>query len=138
MDVWASFRLLGETLEPEELMREFGIQATSACRQDESRWQSPETGRPMGTWTLDSQLDPSHSVVSHLEFLLDRLEPAAPSIARKAATPGWICGFYCSIFVPDTGTKGTPVDLPPSLLSRAASLGATLELRLYVQDSGDE
>jgi hypothetical protein len=77
----ATFRLLGDALDPEEVTRLLGIKPSFARRKGE-KYGNPE--RPVmsrtGIWALESEKSiMSAELGSHLELLLSQLVPKARS-----------------------------------------------------------
>jgi hypothetical protein len=69
----ATFRLLGNDLDPAILSTEFNIVPSSSHMAGEHPPRQPGRTYPTGVWTLDSNLDENASLAEHLEWLLSTL-----------------------------------------------------------------
>jgi Domain of unknown function (DUF4279) len=123
----ASFCIFGETLQPDDINRDLGLQATNSGLKGRRQSKYPRA-RPLRTsiWMLDSPLDDHLSLQDHLNWLLDALEPklnVVHGIARQYDSK-LICGYSS-----ESEQGGCTFDV--ALLDRLANLGVPLVLDLY-------
>lgn len=88
----ATFRILGDDLDPGEVTSLLGLEPTQAvargharCGVSRSGKRTPRPTAKQGGWTLESPLPRSASLGDHLAGLLDHLEPVAERIAALRA-----------------------------------------------------
>ena len=127
-EVSATFRFLGDSLNPEALTACMTLSPTEAHAKGEAVPKHPKRKYSTGYWGLDSTLDPSCALDDHLKHLLDRLESRREAI-KAIEQSGCSMSFYCAYFV-KTLTDNA-VQLDPQTLGRIAALGARLELHIY-------
>jgi hypothetical protein len=123
----AAFCIYGETLEPGEISRELGLQATNSGLKGERPSKYPRA-RPLRTsiWILNSPLDEHLPLQDHLKWLLGTLEPkidVVRAIARQYDAKSF-CGYSS-----EHGQGGCTFDA--ALLDRIANLRVPLVLDLY-------
>jgi hypothetical protein len=123
----ASFCIYGDTLQPEEISRDIGIQATNSGLKGERQSRYPRAN-PLRTsiWILDSPLDDHLPLQDHLEWLLGALEPKLDVVngIAKRLDARLTCGYSS-----EHGQGGCTFDAV--LLERIAKLGVPLVLNLY-------
>jgi hypothetical protein len=123
----AAFCIYGETLHPDEMNRDLGLQATNSGLKGERQSKYPRA-RQLRTsiWILDSPLDEHLPLQDHLKWLLDALEPKLNVVRgiAKQYDAKLICGYSCEH---DQG--GSYFDA--ALLEGIAKLGVPLLLDLY-------
>jgi hypothetical protein len=134
-DKKASFRLIGERLDPEVVTQEIGLTPSRVHRKDEARPRRP--GRPPlapwrgGIWILEStdadEAD-ERSIEDHVTHLLDRLEPRAEAIRRLCAAQDLRADFYCGYFMHQSNSGFA---FGAATLARIATLDATLGFDIY-------
>ena len=125
----ATFRIMGETLDPDEVTRLLGIEPSFARRKGDKfgNPKRPVTSRT-GIWALESE----KSVISsdlelHLDFLLSSLGSKA-SILRKLVQEGLEADIFC-FWMSGTG-RGGPM-LGADTIRRIADLGVILDFDFY-------
>ena len=123
----ASFRILGDTLEPDEVSGILGLQPTRSGRRGERM--SPSSSKTLlrkSVWILQTPLSDQAPLQDHLEWLLDTLEPKRDAIGEF--TKQYETDFFCG-FSSENGQGGCTFE--SSLLARLANLGVPLVLDLY-------
>lgn len=135
----ASFRLMGERLDPDAITRATGLVPHHAHRKGEARPRSRTTELPpwrSGRWSLDSS-NALETSGNHLEDrvtrLLDQLEPVADAVIRLCAEHGLKADFFCGYFM---GQSNSGFELSARTLERIAALGATLGIDIYSPPPG--
>jgi len=130
----ASFRLMGDDLDPAAITSALGIKPSMSHRKDDQRKGESGTRRwRSGLWDLDSE-DALAVAGTHLEdhlcWLLDRLDPHAATVRRLIADRGLRADFWCGYFM---GQANSSVGSSAGTLERMAALGAALSLDIYAE-----
>lgn len=133
---YATFRVGGPRLKPAEFTTVIGVEPTSAFLKGQDIGTSD---RPVpsstGIWLLSTEeLLTSTSIETHLWLLLDKLRPASARIKELAAEQSLEMDFFC--YWRSKFGHGGP-ELSPDVLSRIASLGASLGFDIYLGDSSN-
>jgi hypothetical protein len=122
----ASFRIVGDLLQPEEISEILGLQATRSARKGEDS--GTLLGKPsrISFWMMECPPDFRQPMEDQLKWLLERLEPKADSITALADrfSVEFFCGF-------SSGNGQGGFELNCTLLARLANLRAFLVLDLY-------
>jgi hypothetical protein len=123
----AALCIYGDTLQPDEMNRDLGLQATNSGLKGERQSKYPRA-RPLRTslWILESPLDEHLPLQDHIKWLLEALEPklnVLRGIAKQYDTK-LSCGYSS-----EHGQGGCTFDA--ALLDRLANLGVTFVLDLY-------
>jgi len=132
-ETFASLRLYGDDLVPEEITRVLHLEATESA--PKGRQTVSPTGRsrtaPTGRWILESQIHiHSSDLEKHIEWLLDRLDETGlvpaniPGVSRADVFCYWMSA---------TGHGGP--ELSPEVLGRLAKYRLTLGLDIYFDPS---
>jgi hypothetical protein len=123
----AAFCIYGDTLQPDEVNRDLGLQATNSGLKGERQSKFPKA-RPLRTsiWILDSPLDDHLPLEDHLKWLIDALEPKLDVV--RGITKRYDARLSCG-YSSDHGQGGCTFDV--TLLERLARLGLPLVLNLY-------
>jgi hypothetical protein len=123
----AAFCIYGDTLQPDEISRDLGLQATNSGLKGERQSKYPKT-RQLRTsmWILGSPLDDHLPLQDHLGWLLDALESKL-DVVRGTATR-YDARLFCG-YSSEHGQGGCTFDI--ALLERLARLGVPLVLDLY-------
>jgi Domain of unknown function (DUF4279) len=123
----AAFCIYGETLQPDEINKDLGVQATNSGLKGQRQSKYPRA-RPLRTsiWILDSPLDDHLPLKDHLKWLLDTLEPKLDVVRgiAKQYDAKLSCGYSS-----EHGQGGSIFDV--TLLERLAKLRVPLVLDLY-------
>ena len=122
----ASFRIVGDALEPGEINEMLGLQATRSGRKGEFAGSLLGNLSQISFWLMDCPLDFRLPMEDHLKWLLERLEPKADAI--NALAERFSVEFFCG-FSSGNGQGGFELDC--TLLERLAKLKAFLVLDLY-------
>jgi hypothetical protein len=130
----ASFRLMGDRLDPDAITRATGLTPDVSHRKGDAHTSS--RGRhfppwPNGLWSLPSEQGlPStgNLLEDHLTWLLDQLEPHSETLMRLSAEQGLTADFWCGYFM---GQSNSSFGLTARTLARIAALGADLALDIY-------
>jgi hypothetical protein len=127
----ASFRISGDTLDPERITARLGLQPTRAFAKGDLSPPGRVTGRKyrrrVGLWSLQSPLPTTASLDDHLSHLLDQLDPHADAVGALVRE-GYQADFFCGCFL-EAFNRG--MELPATTLRRIAALEATLGLDIY-------
>jgi hypothetical protein len=123
----ASFCIYGDTLQPGEIDRDLGLQATNSGLKGERQSKYPRA-RPLRTsiWILDSSLDEHLPLQDHLKWLLDALEPKLDVV--RGIAKQYDAKLFCA-YSSEHGQGGSFFDV--TLLEQLAKLGVPLVLDLY-------
>jgi hypothetical protein len=123
----AAFCIYGDTLQPDEIDKDLGLQATNSGLKGERQSKYPRA-RQLRTsiWILDCPLDEHLALQDHHKWLLDALEPKLDVVRgiAKRYDARLICGYSS-----EHGQGGCTFDV--ALLERLAKLGIPLVLNLY-------
>jgi hypothetical protein len=125
----ATFRLLGDALDPEEVTRLIGIEPSFARRKGD-KYGSRE--RPVvsqtGIWALESEKSVAGpDLNAHLRFLLSQLG-SKTSTVKELVRQGLSADLLC-YWMSGTG-QGGPI-LEPETIRRVADLGVCLNFDFY-------
>ena len=129
----ASFRLIGDRIDPDAITRETGITPSRAHKPGEAVASGDRVWR-RGAWCVDSRDAESEldsDLEAHLGWLLDRLEPHSETLIALAADQGLMANFFCGCF---RESLQCGLMLSPDTLFRIARLGASLDLDIYAPD----
>jgi hypothetical protein len=123
----ASFCIYGDTLRPDEINRDLGLQATNSGLKGERQSKYPRA-RPLqiSIWILDSPLDEHLPLQDHLKWLVDALELKLDVVRGIAAR--YDARLHCG-YSSDHGQGGCTFDV--ALLEKLSRLGVPLVLDLY-------
>jgi hypothetical protein len=129
----ATFRLVGDALDPDEVHAALGISPTQAFVKGQEvpldRTGDATRRQPTGVWLLASRdRVESNSLERHLIHLLDAIEPAATPLERLRDRHQLRADFFC-FWASATGHGGP--ELTPGTLARIAALDATLGIDFY-------
>ncbi len=125
--VRASFRLVGDNLDPDRVTDLMGINPTDAKAKGASPPGHPEIRYPTGVWRKVSPISHLEPLEAHLNALLDLLEPRVASV-RQLQAEGCEAEFFCGLFY--TSFNGA-IELDPPTLSRLGQFGAALTISTY-------
>lgn len=129
----ATFRLAGDTLDPDEVNAALDLTPTQVFVKDQQvpvgRKGNTTRRQPTGVWLLASKgLVHSTSLERHLIHLLDTIEPAATKLKTLRDRRNLRADFFC-YWVSATGHGGP--DLSPDTLARIAALDLTFGIDFY-------
>jgi hypothetical protein len=125
----ASLRVLGDTLEPEEVSALLGRQPTRQRRKGEAIEGKSASLAPTGAWILDSTLSERVELEEHIEILLGSLSSDLDEWA--SLTDRFSASLLCSLFL-DQYNEG--FELSPRVTRALAERGIVIALDIY---SGD-
>ncbi|SRR6266496_2820174 len=135
----AMLRIFSETIQPSEIGKLLGLEATKAHvkgslrspRKNEAVW-------PTSFWSLKSRLSDHSDMTDHIRYILDLLEPRIQALQHLAGDSqiDLLCGF-------SSGSGQCGFVLDPATLSRLAALKIPVTFDLYppsidVADAEDE
>jgi hypothetical protein len=132
---YASFRLVGDSLDPNAATRALKLQPTLARAKGQELLSN--SGRPprrqrTAVWLLSTDdVIKSTSLERHLRHLLDALEPSAWAIRSLLSEETVRADFFC-YWVSATGHGGPQAS--PGTLSRIGALNASLGFDFYGAD----
>ncbi|MBJ7470178.1 MAG: DUF4279 domain-containing protein [Solirubrobacteraceae bacterium] len=126
----ATFRVVGEDLDPDEVSAALGLTPSHSLRRDQFVPTATEVRRQeTGVWLLKSEGKvESTSLERHLMFLLDQVEPGAAALDELRRTQTLTTDFFC-FWMSATG-HGGPIFSAP-LMQRVAAVGAELGIDFY-------
>lgn len=126
----ATFRVLGDDLDPDVVTRLLGIEPTQALRRDQLVPTATNVRRQeTGVWLLKSEGKVSStSLERHLIYLLDRIEPQLAALAAYLAAGEATADFFC-FWLSATG-HGGPI-LSADVMRRVGATGAELGIDFY-------
>lgn len=145
---FASFRLTGDDLDPEELIERTEITPHYAAKDGEilhSRrhrrpralqerdgfvWKRPNMWSVSSREIFDTETSDVGDLNQHLLLLLELLEPHSDMIREHVQRPGVRAEFFC--FWSYYSSHGPTI--PPSTLVRMGALGAAFSLDIYSLD----
>ena len=130
-EVLATFRVVGDSLDPEIITAGMALKPTTAHVKGESVPKHPDRKYPTGYWGLDSALETSRPLDDHLKHLLDMLE-SHQAVLEEIKQRGWSVSFYCAYFARASGDN--IIHFEPQTLGRVATLGIPLELHIYCDE----
>lgn len=129
-----SLRVLGDTLEPEEVSALLGRPPTRERRKGDKvpskNGAGKETLAPTGAWILDSPLSEKAEVEDHLEALLGPLSNDMDEWSNL--TSGASVSILCSVFL-DQYNEG--FELSPRAAESLAERGLVIAFDIYSGDS---
>jgi Domain of unknown function (DUF4279) len=132
----ATFRLVGERLDPEAITRATGLTPDRAVRTGDpvvSRGRIVSRRRT-GVWWIGSARELSRTenhLEDHVCWLLDLLEPVADVVRELSVEQGLTADIGCGYF---TSRWNSSFGFSAETLGRVANLGASLGLDIYVDD----
>lgn len=120
----ATFRLSGDTLNPDDVTAALALTPTQAIAKDQEVPAGPKgkvRRQRTGIWLLgtEEKLE-STSLERHLIYLLDAIDPAARALDALRTQHGLRADFFC-YWLSATGHGGPEVS--PATLARIAALG---------------
>jgi hypothetical protein len=123
----ASFCLYGDTLQPDEISRDLGLQATNSGLKGGRQSKYPRA-RELRTsiWILESPIDDHLPLQDHLKWLLDAFEPKLDVVHEIANR--YDARLHCG-YASEHGQGGCTFDT--ALLERIAKLRIPMVLDLY-------
>jgi Domain of unknown function (DUF4279) len=125
---FASFRIGGDALVPDEITRTLNLEPDFACAKGEP-FGAGRGRRPTGVWSITSEERvESTSIERHLVYLLDRIEPMAQAIADVVEPKSLATDFFC-YWRSATGHGGPEVSA--ATLGRISRLNALLGFDMY-------
>jgi len=122
----ASLRILGETLQPDQIGAALGLVATRSHIKGEPRSKKHKAVWRESAWLLQSALGDESDLADHLKWLLDKLEPKLDVITELSKK--YKVDLFCA-FSSGNGQGGFGLD--SATLKRIAGLGIGLCLDLY-------
>ena len=133
----ATFRVIGETLEPDDVTHALGVNPSQALRRDQLVPTSTKVRRQdTGVWLLKSEgMLSSTSLERHLIHLLGLLEPRAAALDELRREQDLTTDFFC-FWMSATG-HGGPI-FSAEIMRRVAGLGAELGIDFYGGVEDDE
>ena len=137
-----TFRVIGEALDPEALTQLTGMQPETAYRRGDLRIRR-DTGEPyapyrLGMWAVTSRGNVDEigpSVEDHIVWLLERLEPHAPALAKLIREHDARTDFYCGYW---QRRWNSAWELTANTLRRVVALGASFGYDAYAECEADE
>ena len=131
---YASFRITGASLDPLDVTLALRLPPDLTYRRGEPRLRRTNSGRVVehsphrfGMWLMSSeQWVQSPRVETHLEWLLDQIEPKAEQL-RTILKNGVTADFFCFA----SGNSPHPPSVPRAIRNRAESLGIEIGIDYY-------
>jgi hypothetical protein len=143
----ASFRLMGDALDPDAITQATGLTPDVAHRKGDVRPMTdyrrandlPPLGpRRSGIWILKSEATLARTgsnLEDHLSVLLNQLEPVAARLAHLRVEQALRADFFCGYHMHQ---ENSSIGLSNETLARVVALGADIFLDLYGPDPDDE
>lgn len=133
----ATFRVLGENLEPDEVTAALGVTPSQSLRRDQLVPTATQVRRQdTGVWLLKSEGKlTSTSLERHLIYLLDLLEPGVGALDQLRRSQDLTTDFFC-FWMSATG-HGGPI-FSADVMQRVAGVGAELGIDFYGGVEDDE
>ena len=126
---YATFRLLGDLLNPSDITSRLGIEPSKAFAKGETWDKAGIRQCTKGIWKLSSKGQlMTTNLECHLVFLLNRLESVTLEILTIADELSLETDFFC-YWLSATGHGGP--EFSPEVLRRIAKLDASLSLDVY-------
>lgn len=126
---YATFRLLGDLLNPSDITSRLGITPSKAFAKGETWDKTGIRQCTTGIWKLSSKDElMTTNLERHLVFLLNRLEPVTLEIIKIADELSLETDFFC-YWLSATGHGGP--EFSPGVLRRISNLNASLNLDFY-------
>jgi hypothetical protein len=123
---FATFRVCGKHLYPEEVTRRLRIDPSESHNPGDKRGKSGIW--PHGYWAIESGLHVQSTNLSlHIEWLLNRIEPVQVEVL-SLVDEGFSVDIFC--FLESLTGHGGPT-FSPTLLRRVANLNVELSLDMY-------
>jgi hypothetical protein len=126
----ASLRVLGDTLEPEEVSALLGRPPTRQRRKGEKIEGKSDSVAPTGAWILDSTLSERVELEEHLEVLLGSLSNDMDE--WSSLTDRFSASILCSLFL-DQYNEG--FELSPRITQAIADRGLVIAFDIYSGDA---
>jgi hypothetical protein len=136
----ATFRLVGERLDPEAITRATGLTPDRAIRKGDPVLSLGEvvSHRRVGVWLIDSARELSQTdnhLEDHVVWLLELLEPVADVLRRLSGEQGLRADIGCGYF---TSRWNSSFGFSAETLGRVAKLGASLVLDMYADEAAPD
>ena len=136
----ATFRLVGERLDPEAITQATGLTPDRATRKGDPVVVRGEvvSHRRVGVWCIDSaRILPrtGNHVEDHVVCLLNLLEPVADAVRRMSDEQDLRADISCGYF---TSRWNSGFLVSAETLGRVATLGASLGFDIYANERGPE
>jgi hypothetical protein len=126
----ASLRVLGDTLEPEEVSALLGRPPTRQRRKGDKIEGRNEATAPTGAWILDSNLSERVELEEHVEVLLGSLSNDMDE--WSSLTDRFSASMHCSLFL-DQYNEG--FELSPRVTRALADRGIVIAFDIYSGDA---
>jgi hypothetical protein len=126
----ASLRVLGDTLEPEEVSALLGRPPTRRRRKGDKVEGKSEATAPTGAWILDSNLSERVELEEHVEVLLGSLSNDMDE--WSSLTDRFSASMHCSLFL-DQYNEG--FELSPRVTRALADRGIVIAFDIYSGDA---
>jgi hypothetical protein len=126
----ASLRVLGDTLEPEEVSALLGRPPTRQRRKGDKIEGKSEATAPTGAWILDSNLSERVELEEHVEVLLGSLSNDMDE--WSSLTDRFSASMHCSLFL-DQYNEG--FELSPRVTRALADRGIVIAFDIYSGDA---
>ncbi|HZS93431.1 MAG TPA: DUF4279 domain-containing protein [Chloroflexota bacterium] len=125
---WATFRMWGPEVNPDELTVLLGIKPTESRKVGDVRGKRTFD---FGMWVLSTKGLGTTNLETHIQVLLDRLDATNTSVRELIASGKFKADIFC--FWESPTRNGGP-SFSPHLVARIATLGAPLGLDIHVSD----
>lgn len=126
---YATLRVYPGAISPEEVTERLGIEATDTMTET-------RTGEPLNGWFLSSKTNvASRDVRRHIDWLLDKIDPAALALVSLPASEGVDADVAC--FWDSAQGHGGPI-LSPVQMKRLASLDLDIWFDVYLSGDWEE
>lgn len=131
----ASFRIIGENLDTDEISSLLGIKPDYSHKKGDANNRKSKSGKVIvgsphktGIWSINSKLPETSSLEEHLKFLLEKLEPVG-HVIKKLSDEGYRVDFYCGYFVRHGYQGGFNIN--PHIMERMGKMGIHLAISTF-------
>lgn len=131
---WATLRLSGSNLDPEEITSRLGITPSDSLHAGDQHGKHGEFAYKRGHWSITSQKAlTSRDLEEHIDWVLDQLRPAAEELKALLAR-GDIEGDMVCFWETEASEEGQAARLlfSPRILGRIASLNLVLDIETCI------
>lgn len=131
VDVKAVLRIMGDSLCPAVVSKNLGLTAYESYSKGDAVPLHPERIRPIGYWSLRSEIDTKAPLREHIEHLLNAIDGKDELMNRLIDQSDLSAGIYCGLFVSGE-FEPLILNLAPELMKKLSQAGLSLDVNCYV------
>lgn len=125
---YASFTMLGATLDPEQITPALGLTPDRASKAGDLRGKTTSTWQH-GFWSISTENEvQSQNLEEHIARLLDKLEPVSRQLAAIRESSEIHARVFCFW---ETNRMNDGIELSPDLMGRLARLNLQVGIDIY-------